>query len=233
VDTDGLESVGVEEFMEDERVSADQSLMLINTQYKLGDDFAADVAEYGDSGVYMNICIQDAYRELAAAVSTEFDTKLYVRSAYRSEEEQQEQIDENGAVATEVGASEHQAGLALDVYVPYFGGMGFLDSDAGVWVNKNCQDYGFIIRYPSYGEKSTGVTFEPWHIRYVGQPHAMIIMEQKITLEKYVEGLAIGKIYTYEDYYIERCVDKVLLPAEFQSALISPDNTGGYIVTFK
>ncbi|MCR5742657.1 MAG: M15 family metallopeptidase [Lachnospiraceae bacterium] len=233
VEQDGLESVDVEKFMEDERVSADQSLMLINTQYMLSEDFTADVAEYGESGVYMNLCIQDAYRELAAAVSTEFDTKLYVRSAYRSAQEQQEQVEENSEVATAVGASEHQAGLALDVYVPYFAGMGFLDSDAGVWVNKNCQDYGFIIRYPAYGEKSTGVTFEPWHIRYVGLPHAKIIAEQKITLEKYVEGLAIGKIYTYGDYYIERCVDKVLLPGEFESAVISPDNTGGYIVTFK
>ena len=79
----------------------------------------------------------------------QFDVPLYVREAYRTAKEQEEKTEENSAVAAEVGASEHQAGLALDLYVPQFGGWAFTKSAAGRFVDTNCRDYGFIVRYPS------------------------------------------------------------------------------------
>lgn len=222
------------ELTKDPRVSIDDSLMLVNADYPLEEGINLEITEYKNKGVFMNVCIHDPYAELAAEVAEKFDgEKLYVMSAYRSAEEQQAEIEKDPEKAAGVGTSEHQAGLALDLYVSGYAGDGFLKSDVGMWVNRRCQDCGFIIRYPAWGEKSTGIPFEPWHVRYVGFPHAEIIMSKKLTLEQYVSALKIDSVYKYGDYVITRCEDTVSVPAEFVSAVVSADNTGTYIVTYK
>lgn len=68
-------------------------------------------------------------------------------STYRTSAEQEKLYEDDSAVANKPYASEHQTGLAADVYVRYFAGEGFLKSKAGRYVNLNCYKYGFIIRY--------------------------------------------------------------------------------------
>lgn len=228
----------IESLKSDSRVTFNQSMMLINGENLLADSFESDVSEYGDSGVWMNDCIQDAYKSLSAEVKDKFSEKLYISSAYRTASEQQRQIEEEGDTAQQVGASEHQAGLALDVYILYHGGMGILETEAGRWINTDCWRYGFIIRYPSYGESETGIEYEPWHIRYVGLPHAEYIMRSGITLEGYLSALSDGRLYlvaTGENQYIvtRQSGDSLTIPAEFDSAVVSLDNTGRYVMTFK
>lgn len=229
-----LTEISLTDLLNDPRVSFDQSMMLINSTYTLPEDFIPDTGEYKDSGVIMNNCLMDAYADIAAEVGTQFGKKLYIRSAYRTAEEQQEQLDTRGdAIAAAVGASEHQAGLGLDVYVPYYAGAAFIQDPAGQWVNTSCGDYGFIIRYPYYGEKETGTGYEPWHLRYVGFPHAQLIMENRLTLEGYMELFKVGSFYRYGSYLISRQTgESFQIPADFTSAVISPDNCGNYFLTF-
>ena len=52
-----------------------------------------------------------------------------------------------------------------------------------------------IIRYPEGKEDVTGIGFEPWHIRYVGIPHAKIMYRNNWTLEEYYENLEVGDFY--------------------------------------
>ncbi len=221
------------ELQNDPRVTFDQSMLLINDEHMLTDGFQADVTAYGDSDVLMNACMHDAYRALAEHIGQAFDEKLLVRSAYRSMQEQEEELEADSEHATQVGASEHQAGLALDVYIPYYAGKAFLKTEVGRYVNSHCHKYGFIIRYPSYGEDSTGIPFEPWHLRYVGQPHAQIMAEHYLTLEEYICSLEYGKLYAYQTYVISRQSGaEFAVPRDFRSATISPDHTGAYILTF-
>lgn len=229
-----MQSVSLEQFLQEDEVTYNQSLMLINTEYLLSSEEVPKVSEYKDSGVYMNDCIQSAYETLSSYIKENFNTNLYVISAYRTAEEQQEQIDKRGEIAATVGASEHQQGLALDVYVKYYSGLGFLKSEVGRYVNSFCGEYGFIIRYPYYGKKYTGVGYEPWHIRYVGFPHSQIIMDNHITLEEYVSWYDYGEWYEYEDYLISRQEgDTWNVPSDFSEAVVSPDNEGGYWITLK
>ncbi len=81
-----------------------------------------------------------------------------------------------------------------------------------------------------YGEK-----FEPWHIRYVGKPHAAIIYNDRLTLEKYIDSFETGEWYSADGYLISRQTvgESVTMPKAFGSAVISPDNTGCYIITVK
>ena len=134
----------------------------------------------------MNVCILDAYGELAAAVYEKTEEKLYISSGIRDREKQQVLYEQDPNTATIPGASEHETGLCMDVYVSGFAGDGFIKSEAGLFVNAHGHEYGFIIRYPKHGEEQTGIRFEPWHIRYVGQPHADIIYNNKLTLEEYI-----------------------------------------------
>lgn len=55
------------------------------------------------------------------------------------------------------------------------------------WLEENCYKYGFILRYPEGKEEITGIEYEPYFYRYVGQEAAVEIMGKKITLEEYLE----------------------------------------------
>lgn len=225
----------LEELKNDQRVIFDQSLMLVNTEYMLQEGFTPDVLEYKDTTVYMSRCMLDAYASLSAAVRERTGKKLYVSSDLRSAEEQAVLYAEDPLTATVPGASEHQTGLALDVYVAYYAGDAFVKSQAGRFVNSHAHEYGFIIRYPSYGEDVTGIRYEPWHIRYVGHPHSDAIYRNHTTLEEYIESLEIGEWYEIEGYLISRqkISDMLILPEKFESCVISPDNMGNYIITVK
>ena len=232
---DNVGKITLNELKADGRVSFNQSAMLINADYPLQADFVPSLSGYQDTDLQMNECLQEAYGRLSQAVTEESGSRLFVSSAYRTREEQQALYEEDPSTANAPEASEHQSGLGLDVYVQYYAGFGFIKTDAGQFVNSRCWEYGFIVRYPSYGQAATGMKYEPWHIRYVGEPHAEIIYNNHLTLEEYIESLEDGVWYAVEGYLISRQKadenDMLSLPGSFASAVISPDNTGSYLIT--
>lgn len=226
--------VAISELTEENGYTVDQSLMLINTEHMLGEDFAAELGEYKDTGVVMNKCMLESYAKLSAGVTEFTEEKLYVTSTVRNRDEQKALYEEDPKTATLPGASEHESGLAADVYVKNFAGEAFLKSEAGQFVNTNCHKYGFIIRYPHYGKKETGIRFEPWHIRYVGLPHADIIYNNKLTLEEYIFSLKENAFYKVGNYVVTRqkpSDGRIKIAMYCKNYVISPDNTGCYVVT--
>lgn len=234
-DPGALRAYDLYELQNDFRVTFDQSAMLINSEHPLPEDFAPSLTTYKDTDVAMNTAVVDAYAALSQAVTDKTSDRLFVSSAYRTKEEQQALYEEDPATANRPGASEHETGLGIDVYVRYYAGLGFIKSKAGRFVDSNCWQYGFIIRYPSFGKSKTGMKFEPWHIRYVGAPHAKIIYNNRLTLEEYLESLTCGDWYLVDGVLFSRQVPdgdgKIFLPESFCSAVVSPDNTGAYLVT--
>ena len=131
---------------------------------------------------------------------------LAVVSAYRPKEEQNtlywrkvkqytdkgysdlEAQKVGGTIVKRPGFSEHNCGLAMDV-----GGSGdytleqtFANTPAYAWLMEHCADYGFILRFPEGKEDITGVIYEPWHYRYVGEEAARYIMDNDLCLEEYL-----------------------------------------------
>lgn len=124
---------------------------------------------------------------------------LYVKSAYRSYQTQntmyQNRIDklrkDDGVVAYP-GSSDHQTGLGVDILnyewtrregmTPAFG-----DTDEAKWMASACADFGYILRYIKNKEDITGIIYEPWHFRYVGEPVARYMMEKGLTLEEFTQ----------------------------------------------
>ena len=235
VDLEGTVTYSLDELKNDERVIFDQSLLLVNVDNLLPEGYLPDVLEYKDTTVYMSSCMLDDYARLSRAVTDKTGKKLYVSSDLRTEEEQKALYEADPLTATLPGASEHQTGLALDVYVAYYAGDAFIKSPSGRFVNSHAHEYGFIIRYPAYGEEITGIRYEPWHIRYVGAPHASVIYQNHLTLEEYILSLEIGEWYETDGHLVSRQLvgDAVIMPAEFKSCVISPDNTGCYIITIE
>jgi len=225
------------ELMSDEKTEFNNSLVLISSRHPIGSELSfASVSEYKNSGVFFDSCAHGSYSELSAYVSEELGNKLYVMSAYRTAEEQDALYKEQGGdTAQRAGESEHQSGLALDVYVSGFAGASFLKSDVGRYVNGYCHKYGFIIRYPDEAKEITGIDFEPWHIRYVGRPHADVISLNGITLEEYLDMLSPDVYYSCGDYVILKTArtEDISVPEGYDSLIISPDNCGNMILTFK
>lgn len=228
------ESVSLDEFLRCENVTVNEALLLVNEKYKISEDYIPQTVYHDERAVEMNACAEDSFDNLSEALYNEIGETLFISSAYRDYEKQKEVKAQEGETAQDAGCSEHQTGLALDVFVKNFAGESFIKSPSGQFVNENCGDYGFIIRYPSFGGNKTGIPFEPWHLRYVGFPHSKIINESKITFEDYIDSFEMGKLYSYENYIITRQnTNTVSIPKSFEGAVVSEDNTGAVIITFK
>ncbi|NBJ92127.1 M15 family metallopeptidase [Parablautia muri] len=92
-------------------------------------------------------------------------------------------------IVTVPGASEHEVGLAVDIVADTYLNLdeGFAETEAGIWLEEHCAEYGFILRYPKGKEYITSIEFEPWHFRYVGKEAAKVIMEEELCLEEFWE----------------------------------------------
>lgn len=66
------------------------------------------------------------------------------------------------------GHSEHQTGYAFDLILPVVSKEKYNDTPQSKFVAEHAHEYGFIVRYPKGKEAITGVSYEPWHLRYVG-----------------------------------------------------------------
>ena len=86
------------------------------------------------------------------------------------------------------GRSEHHLGLAIDITNDYKTNIydDFDKSEAGIWVNEHCHEYGFIIRYKEEYSSETGYGKETWHYRYVGVEVAEYLTENDMSLEAYL-----------------------------------------------
>lgn len=89
------------------------------------------------------------------------------------------------------GSSEHQSGLSVDISCEsenFDLNESLGDKPEGIWLAENAHKYGFIIRYPKGKEHITKISYEPWHLRYVGIEISKEIYEKKICLEEYFES---------------------------------------------
>src|SRR5690606_38866221 len=117
-----------------------------------------------------------------------------VNSGYRGFEEQAKLYKQMGAAyALPPGYSEHNTGLAIDVGSTL---MKMEHAPEGKWMAENAWEYGFILRYPKDKTAITGIEYEPWHFRYVGLPHSIIMREKDLVLEEYIEFLKREKTMT-------------------------------------
>lgn len=84
------------------------------------------------------------------------------------------------------GTSEHQTGLCCDMHTLSGADVSFKNDPAFDWLAENAWKFGFILRFPEGKTDITGISYEPWHFRYVGRYHAYKIYQGGLCLEEYV-----------------------------------------------
>jgi D-alanyl-D-alanine carboxypeptidase len=180
---------------------------LINFDNPLPDGFAVN-AEPVDGFYKLDVrCVEYGIRMIEDALKAGHN--VMVVDGYRTYESQQNKFDalkntyiNQGFSEREAflltskeiaipGTSEHNAGLALDVFCrDFFRAYGICDTfeetELFKWLNDNSWKYGFILRYPKGKTEITGFIYEPWHFRFVGVMRATEIFESGLTLEEYI-----------------------------------------------
>ena len=130
-----------------------------------------------------NIWIQSAYRSVAR------QKELYDASVkkYLQEGKTQEEAEKlTNEYINKPGSSDHNLGLAVDFNKV---DNGFEKLDGFKWLQKNAENYGFVLRYPKDKEDITKIAYESWHWRYVGVEHAKKMNELNMCLEEYIQYL--------------------------------------------
>lgn len=184
---------------------ADWRLTLVNEDNPLSEDFEPETAE-ADGGYLFDIRAVEPLRALLQA-GREAGLDLVVTSGWRSwayqeqlfEDKVERVMAETGlerAEAEEIaadevarpGKSEHQLGLAVDIISNAHPDLdeGWAETEEAKWLREHCAEYGFILRYPPDKSDITGIVWEPWHFRYVGEEAAVYIMENDLCLEEYL-----------------------------------------------
>lgn len=180
------------------------NLTLVNRHYPLEEGYVPETAAISN-GMEFDVRAIDQLRALLRDSNQE-GLDLIVCSGYRSVDYQTQLFEEkvnsvmaSGATHDEAvaaaqqevlppGTSEHNLGLAVDIVCLEYQNLdeGYAETDAAKWLVNHAAEYGFILPYPKDKEAITGVVFEPWHYRYVGQEAAEEIMRLGITLEEYL-----------------------------------------------
>ena len=254
-------------------------LILVNFDYKydLTDAIASKLSGlysttgYGkyfvlkDSGMKIRRDIMTNLREMITALvdanptlgTTSEHDRVMIVSGYRSTDYQQglydKQVTDNYVAVP--GHSEHHTGYAVDlkVFTAKQTTVEFREEEQA-WMEANCADYGFILRYDGAKFELTGILDETWHYRYVGKPHAQYMTENGLCLEEYISLLSTtyntetceapltyitgeGDTQTeYEIYYVPASIDSITeIPVPKADTVsdisISGDNVNGFIVT--
>ncbi|EEH56040.1 uncharacterized protein MICPUCDRAFT_18607 [Micromonas pusilla CCMP1545] len=125
-----------------------------------------------------------AWRRMAAAAAADGVTLIPV-SGFRSIAHQErlffdvkaargQTAAERALVSAPPGHSEHHTGYAVDVSTPSVGDdlvVSFDKTDASRWLRKNAAAFHFEM---SFGKDNVmGVSYEPWHYRFVGDSHSL------------------------------------------------------------
>lgn len=185
----------------------DWRLVLVNPDHPVTEDFKVDLTmtRYGyevDSRIVDDV---DALINAAA----KDNVSLLICYGYRTLEQsrqlfekqlnrqlarglsQEEALAEAKRWVAPPGTSDHHTGLALDIVTPEHQVLNheFFNTPAGQWMAAHSWEYGFVIRFPEDKQDITGITYEPWHLRFVGKEHARAMFENNECLEEYVERL--------------------------------------------
>ena len=178
------------------------NLILVNRENYIPADYEVQLTELSN-GKKVDSRIYPELQEMFNAARAQ-GYGLFVREGYRTQEEQQQLMNEKieayeneGKSKPEAkklaeqwvaipGTSEHQLGIAVDINADTTKSS---RDDVYNWLEENAHTYGFIKRYPSNKTDITGIINEPWHYRYVGKEVASEIYSQGICLEEYIDTL--------------------------------------------
>ncbi len=181
------------------------NLVLVNGLHPMEEGYVPELTEI-QPGYSVDTRIANATRKMLSDAEKE-GLHVEICSAYRSVERQEQVFgdsmkervksgmsywkayEETTLNVAIPGTSEHALGLALDLISNQYTELDEKQEETkeAQWLAENCYKYGFILRYPPEKTNITGIIYEPWHYRYVGEEHAAKIKQLGVTLEEYLQ----------------------------------------------
>lgn len=172
--------------------------ILVNKYNYLTEDYVPENLQtvdkkYSSKTLQLVDYAKEAFEELSEAASKENYTVLAM-SSYRSYQYQynlyNRYVNTDGIEAADTysarpGYSEHQTGLAVDVYNGKEDFTNFEKTKEYNWMQDNAYKFGFILRFPKDKVLETGYQYESWHYRYVGKEIAKYIHDNNLCFEEY------------------------------------------------
>lgn len=172
--------------------------ILVNKYNYLTEDYVPENLQtvdkkYSSKTLQLVDYAKEAFEELSEAASKENYTVLAM-SSYRSYQYQynlyNRYVSTDGVKAADTysarpGYSEHQTGLAVDVYNGKEDFTNFEKTKEYNWMQDNAYKFGFILRFPKDKVLETGYQYESWHYRYVGKEIAKYIHDNNLCFEEY------------------------------------------------
>ena len=182
-----------------EALNKNTEKILVNKYYYLDEKYIPNnLVEistlYSRQGMKLVDYAKEAFEELSKNALKD-NMNIIAMSSYRSYEYQvklyNNYVKKDGKEAADTysarpGFSEHQTGLAVDVYNKKESYTNFEKTEEFKWMQNNAHKYGFILRFPKDKENETGYQYESWHYRYVGKDIAEYIHKNNISLEEYI-----------------------------------------------
>ena len=136
---------------------------------------------------FNDITVTSAYR------SYEYQTTLFNQRVAMYPNLSNEEARAKAATVVAIpGTSEHQSGLCLDMHNLGAADVSFVNTEQAKWLAENSYKFGYILRFPEDKIEITGISFEPWHFRYVGRYHAAQMYELGLCFEEYMNYLNGG-----------------------------------------
>ena len=171
------------------------NILLVNDSHRLSEDYVPDELvnlytqrhsfRMASSEIFLTRQTYEAMEQMFHAAEEADMNGYIVTSGYRSYQRQAEVYAESEpGKAQQPGASEHQTGLSFDVTVET--NDGFESTPQYAWLMAHAHEYGFIQRYPANKADITGISYEPWHYRYVGTDAATRMHNTGQTLEEFL-----------------------------------------------
>ena len=172
--------------------------ILVNKYNYLTEDYVPENLQtvdkkYSSKTLQLVDYAKEAFEELSEAASKENYTVLAM-SSYRSYQYQynlyNRYVNTDGIEAADTysarpGYSEHQTGLAVDVYNGKEDFTNFEKTKEYNWMQDNAYKFGFILRFPKDKVLETGYQYASWHYRYVGKEIAKYIHDNNLCFEEY------------------------------------------------
>lgn len=182
---------------------------IVDAGHPLPEDYAPDdlmslATLPNGEGIFLRTDAAEAFFEMCASMSTD-GLGIVPLKGYVSYESQKAELDlaadrlvAEGTEAAEAvrlaseqvsapGEDEAQLGTTVEISTDLHSADSFGQTEQYQWICRNAARYGFIIRYTASGSKYTGVSAQPWRLRYVGRDAAEYMASHGICLEQYVK----------------------------------------------
>lgn len=185
-------------------------LTLVNLHNPIPENYKYDLTDYKNVKVekmivpYLNEMINAAKKDNVdlklknGYISTEEQETIYLNKVEEIKNNNGYSVVRSKAEAEKIvppgGKSDFQTGLSVEF--DFGSGLSadeIINTSEYKWLNKNCVNYGFIVRYPKSKEDETSMAFSATIYRFVGTENAKKMRALDLCFEEYCEYIDLQK----------------------------------------